>query len=155
MSRRAKHWSAVHDILATVLKRVATPEEIAGYSVWTFWDDEVGETIARRAQPAHFRDGVLVVSVANHAWIQELQFMKEAIRDKLNTRLGRPVIRDLYFASGKISTPVATVATEPQALPRGSAVIEVPPIEDAALRGAMERILDARARRLPSGRKKP
>lgn len=153
MRRRAKRWSAVNDLLGGALKRVAPPRELAGYAVWAFWSEEVGAMIARNAQPSRFRNGVLVVTVANHSWIQDLQFMKEGIRDKLNARLGGPVIRDIQLECGKVIAPPAS-APRPRRLEGQTPVIEVPAINDGALRDAFARLLDARARRLQSGRKR-
>ena len=53
MRRRAKRWSPVNEILSNILKRVASAREIAGYTVWTFWDEAVGDTIAQRAYWLH------------------------------------------------------------------------------------------------------
>jgi predicted nucleic acid-binding Zn ribbon protein len=107
--------------------------------VWVFWDDVVGAAVAARAQPAGFRDGVLSVRVGGAAWMQELQFMKEDVRERLNARLGAELIRDIYFISGVVEPrrpappPAATAIedTEP---------VELPPIRDARLAEVFERI---------------
>ena len=154
MRRRAKRWSAVNEVLGTVLKRVVAPQKLAAYSVWTFWNDEVGETIARNAQPLHFRAVMLVVTVANHAWIQDLQFMKESIRDKLNARLGQALIRDIQLECGKVIAPPTSVP-EPRRLTGRAAVVDVAVINDSDVRDAFTRLLDARTRRLQPRRTRP
>jgi len=133
------------------LKRIDPDQQLRTYHLWTFWRDEVGELIARRAQPERVRNGILFVTVATHSWMQELQFQKEEIRERLNIRLGAELIRDIFFVSG-------TVAAEPDAparadepggnAPASGALIALPPIADPQLAAAFARLLDARARRL-------
>lgn len=150
--KRHARWAGVNDVLRTVLRRVASPAELAGYSVWTFWDEVVGERIARGAQPAHFRDGVLIVNVANHSLIQDLEFMKLTLRDKLNERLPQAVIREFAFVPGTVER--LSAAAHRTATPRpGATEIELPNIEDGNVRAAFTQLLAARARRIAGGSK--
>jgi hypothetical protein len=141
--------SPVADVLSRVLQRVDPEQELRVYHIWTFWDDEVGSAIARRAQPVRFRDGVLFVAVATHSWMQELRFMKDAIRDRLNARLGATLVRDIFFVSGQVESPPAADAAAPrEETPAGPNLIPLPPIADPELAGAFNRVVQARARRL-------
>jgi len=90
----------VADTLRRVLQRIDPDHRLEVYRLWTFWREEVGQAIAARAEPAGFRAGVLSVRVNSAAWMQELQFMKEELRERLNARLGADLIRDIYFVSG-------------------------------------------------------
>ena len=40
--------------------------------------------------------GVLFVAVDSAEWMQELQFLKHELRERLNARLGRPAVRTLF-----------------------------------------------------------
>jgi predicted nucleic acid-binding Zn ribbon protein len=141
--------SPVADVLTEVLQRVDPEQQMRAYRIWSFWNDEVGATIARRTQPARFRNGILFVTVATHSWMQELQFMKDTIRDKLNARLGAELVRDIFFISGTVETeppradaPAADVAGAPRRpLP------QLPALADPALAAAFTRLLEARAKR--------
>lgn len=126
------------------------------YAVWTFWNEEVGEAIARRAQPAEVRNGVLFVTVATHSWIQELRFMKEQIRERLNARLGAPLVRDICFESGSIaaSPPPRSVTPDPAAVRAEIGRIALPPIADAQLADAFTRLVEAHAKRAPARRER-
>ncbi len=142
--------SRVADVLSDVLKRVDPEQQMRVYSIWNFWADEVGELIARRAQPSGFRNGILFVTVATQSWMQELQFMKEKIRERLNTRLGAELVRDIFFASGTIE---AAPKDEPRETPLpGRALVALPPIADPSLATAFTRVVDARAQRLARSR---
>ena len=141
----------VADTLRRVLQRIDPDHRLEVYRLWTFWREEVGQAIAARAEPAGFRAGVLSVRVNSAAWMQELQFMKEELRERLNARLGADLIRDIYFVSGptrrepeeKAATE-ATQATADQATPA-----PIPRLSDPRLLAVFERIAKAHARRRP------
>ena len=149
MGSRSHPPSALRDVLSVVLQRVDTEQQLRVYDLWSFWNDEVGAAIARRAQPAHCRNGVLFVTVATHAWMQELQFLKETLRDRLNARLGAPLVRDIYFVSGAIEVqPAAEAATVEPATVSGNRFVPLPAIADPALAAAFARVIEARAKRV-------
>lgn len=146
--------SRVGDVLSDVLKRVDPEQQMDAYRIWTFWNDEVGAAIARRAQPSGFRNGILFVTVAAHSWMQELQFLKAKIRDQLNARLGTERVRDIYFVSGTVNAPSAADAPTPDMrVPPGRRFVPLPVMPDTALAEAFARVVDARARRLTQGRR--
>ena len=139
----------VTDPLHRLLQRIDPDKRLHVYRLWTFWEREVGEAIAARAQPASYRAGVLAVRVSSAAWMQELQFMKEEIRERLNARLGADLVRDIYFVSGSASEPKPAArsrqpvaATEKEAEP-----ITMPQLRDPRLAEVFERILRAHRRR--------
>ncbi len=54
-------------------------------------------TIAAHAHPERMKRGVLFVAVDSAEWMQELQFLKHELRERLNARLGRPAVRALFI----------------------------------------------------------
>jgi len=149
MKRPPQRPSPVADVLGDVLQRVDPEKQMRAYRLWSFWNDEVGATIARRAQPARVRNGILFVTVATHSWMQELQFMKDTIRDRLNARLGAALIRDIFFVSGGVDAGVesgAAPASVDNAPVEPSALPPLPALSDPALTAAFTRVLEARAR---------
>ena len=69
--------------------------------IWKVWDGVVGERIAEHARPSWIRKGVLMVKVTDSVWLQDLEFMAEMIREKLNSRLQREAIRKIRFKVGE------------------------------------------------------
>jgi hypothetical protein len=148
MKRPSGHPSRVGDVLGRVLQRVDPEQQLRVYGIWTFWNDEVGEPIARRAQPARFRDGLLFVTVASHSWMQELHFLKDSLRDRLNARLGTDLVHDIVFISGSVENePEVPQAEDVGPIP-AQPLIALPPIADAVLAEAFARVMRARAKRL-------
>ena len=88
----------VGDVLRGALRRLPDAQRLADHALWTHWDAVVGPTLARHARPERLRRGVLVVAVDSAEWMQELQFLKHELRERLNARLGRAVVRDLFLA---------------------------------------------------------
>ena len=80
--------------------------------------------------------------------------MKDAIRDRLNARLGSDLVRDLFFISGTIEPPEPAPAAPPVAdiAPSSARLVALPPIADATLASAFARIIEARARRIAQTR---
>jgi hypothetical protein len=137
-----------------VLQRVDPDKQLHAHTIWTFWDDEVGPAIARRAQPARFRNGILFVTVATHSWMQELQFIKDELRERLNKRLDGEVVRDIFFHSGTIE---AGAETPDEGLPASLPdvhLVPLPAIGDSDLADAFARVVQARARRLAGKKNK-
>ena len=136
--------SSLAEPLARLLQRIDPSHRLEAYRLWLFWDEVVGEGIARRARPRRMRDGVLFVTVESHAWMQELQFLKEEIRERINARLGAPLVSDLFFVSGRVHPPQAR--QEPQASTPVS-VPDVPATGHADIDAAFARLVRAYARR--------
>jgi hypothetical protein len=137
-------------VLERIFQRIDPPDRRGIYRIWFFWNEEVGEAIAARAQPAGYHRGVLSVRVTSHAWMQELQFLKEDIRQRLNARLGREQIRDIYFVAGspdiRSRGVESTGGPPPDSLAEEQAV-PIPPLRDHRLTEAFERVAQAHARR--------
>ena len=143
--RRSQHPSRLGDALKSVLQRIDPDKCLKAYRVWVFWAEEVGEAIATRAQPAELRGGLLSVRVNSPAWMQELHFMKDTIRERLNSRLGEELIRDIRFVAGPV---VGRPNIGPVPAPSDTAATsKLPPINDPELAAIFTRIADTHARR--------
>jgi predicted nucleic acid-binding Zn ribbon protein len=88
----------VADALRAALSRLPIAQRIADHALWAEWEAVVGPTLARHARPERLRHGVLLVEVDSAEWMQELQFLKHELRDRLNARLGRRAVREVFLA---------------------------------------------------------
>lgn len=70
--------------------------------IWKIWDGVVGKKIARHARPSSIKKGVLLIKVTDSVWVQELEFMAETIKERLNSKLQREAIKKVRF---KVGTP--------------------------------------------------
>jgi predicted nucleic acid-binding Zn ribbon protein len=65
--------------------------------IWRIWEDAVGPVVARNARPLWIKKGLLRVKVSEPIWLQELGLSEQAIRERLNEKLGRPAVHKIEF----------------------------------------------------------
>ena len=103
MGKKDSFSDKVGDILETSLKRLDPSGKLQEYGVWPIWNETVGTLIARNAQPEKIRHGTLFVKVTGPTWMQQLQFMKEMMIEKLNERLEKQIVKNIFFIVGKVN----------------------------------------------------
>jgi predicted nucleic acid-binding Zn ribbon protein len=69
------------------------------------WNRAVGAAIARNAQPAAFKQRLLIVHVSSSVWLQELHFQKAALIERVNHEAGRIILDDIQFKVGPLAAP--------------------------------------------------
>jgi predicted nucleic acid-binding Zn ribbon protein len=153
MAKKNPQLEHVGAVLDQSLKRLDLAPRLDEYSVWPIWNEIVGKTIARNAQPEKIRNGTLFIKVTSPVWMQQLQFMKTMIADRLNQRLKQDIVKNIFFMVGRID------ATEEEALaqPRANQTSEtaerevneefLTSIDDAKIRDAFKKLLKSFARR--------
>lgn len=94
---------ALADIFQDSLGRIGLGERLREMEIWRIWGEAVGPAIALRAQPNRIINGVLTVVVSSGPWMQELSFFKETLKEKLNSRLGDSVIKEIVLRSGRVA----------------------------------------------------
>jgi len=140
-------------VLDDLIDRLAFRERLREHAVWNVWAEVVGPLLASRTEPLRIEDGKLFVRVANSTWMQELQFLKDEIRHRLNHRLGAQIVREIFLVMGagkrhKRKDP------DPKIHPVDESAIGalVPAIGQPEIEAAVRRLARARARRLgPAG----
>lgn len=137
----------VSDLLASVFHGKPAEKRLKEGKIWLVWDSAVGEQIASRARPVSFRDGVLTVAVANAPWMQQLNFLKKGIMEKLNARIGEDLVREIFLKAGRNEPPSVQVHTRKRKLRplSGEEKLRIAeqsaPIEDQELREAFASLL--------------
>jgi len=98
----------LRSILEKTLKNLEIDVPLKRYSIWGAWKEIVGDSIARQTQPRAIRNRILFIDVSHSTWIQQLQFLKPELLEKINDFLGEPLIQDIRFKLGKISPTLST-----------------------------------------------
>ncbi len=106
MSPRRPHSfpTGVSSILGSLLSKKKFKKRMEECRVVEIWDDVVGDAIAAQTQPIGISKGVLKVTVTDHAWLQQLQFLKHDISNKLNDALKVDLVENIYFQIGKVAS---------------------------------------------------
>ena len=144
--------AAVGRLLADTFHGTPLELRLSEARIWQTWDEVVGSQIAAQARPNAIRDGVLTVLVASAPWMQQLNFLKGEIRERLNSQLGAELVRDIYLKAGKPSRPTETsipftIPDRPLTPDECAAIAAtVAAITDTYLREACQRLLTTHQR---------
>lgn len=139
----------VGSILADLVQRLDYKERLREHEVWNVWREVVGDLLASKAEPARIEAGKLFVKVSNSTWMQELQYLKDDVRRRLNERLGAPLVRDIHLVlgSGRRGRP-RDAAAKIHPVDENTIAALVPPLGKPDIEASLRRLARARARRL-------
>ena len=150
---------AISDLLDTAFHGKPAEKRLQEGKIWLVWDSAVGRQIAAKARPVSFRDGVLTVAVVNAPWMQQLTFLKKGMIDKLNERLGRDLVHDIYLKAGvpppipHQAKPAKKTVCQPTEEETRQIWEQTASISDPELREAFARVLarelETRHRKIP------
>jgi hypothetical protein len=105
---------SIRSILEKTLKTLEIDVPLKTYSIFGAWNEIVGESVASHSQPHSIRNRILFINVTHPTWMQQLQFLKPTLLEKVNDFLGESLIQDIRFKLGKISP---TLPVPPRTLP--------------------------------------
>lgn len=102
MRRRKKQaqLQSIGEVLFSVLKKRGMTSKIEENALVKLWPMAVGPQIASKTKPDCFRNGTLFVKTISSVWVQQLHFIKEEIREKLNQLSGKSAIKEIRFLVG-------------------------------------------------------
>lgn len=92
----------VGDILQETLKRRNIPIDCRDQEIVTGWEKTVGPVIFQQTRPEKIRNKTLYLKVSTPIWMQQLQFMKTELIEKVNTALGKEAVNNIFFNVGAI-----------------------------------------------------
>ena len=96
---------SIGDVLFSILKKRGMTSKIEENALRKLWPKAVGTQIASQTQPDSLRNGTLFVKTVSSVWVQQLHFMKEEIREKLNELSGKAAIKEIRFLIGHTLVP--------------------------------------------------
>lgn len=99
--QKSRFPTPVATLLAETFRGKPLEKRLGEAEIWRVWEAAVGPQIASKARPSGFRDGVLTVMVTSAPWMQQLNFMKRDIAERLNGILGKSLVREIYLKSGR------------------------------------------------------
>jgi hypothetical protein len=95
-----KNLQPIGDILSKAFQKRGMTTRFREFNIVRLWPKAVGEKIAVQTQPDGWREGTLFVRTTSSVWVQQLHFMKDEIRSKLNALAGKTVVWDIRFSVG-------------------------------------------------------
>jgi hypothetical protein len=103
----------IRSILEGTLKALEIDVPLKSYSILGAWKEIVGEPVALHTQPRTIRNRILFIDVSHPTWIQQLQFLKPTLLEKINNFLGESPIQDIRFKLGKIPPAIPSPSKTP------------------------------------------
>jgi hypothetical protein len=99
--------------LGKMLKARGLESRLSEYRVLGQWEKAVGAVIARHARPQSVRGKKLTLVVDSPAWMQQLSLLKPELLEKMNTNLGRDLIREITLKLGEVAFSAAPEEAPP------------------------------------------
>lgn len=92
-------------ILTTVLRQCRHDLQQDPDRLKQIWNRAAGAVIASNAQPAAFKQRLLIVHVSSSVWLQELYYQKAALIERVNLEAGQIILDDIRFKVGPLAAP--------------------------------------------------
>ena len=141
--------SSAADVLTALVARLEFRDRLQQYSVFPLWAEVVGAELARRTEPLRIEEGKLFIRVDGSAWMQEIAFLKDEIRERLNRRAGASLVREIFLVVGRVRRHAKTKkGRELHPVDENEIAAMVPPLGRPELEAALRRVARARGRRL-------
>jgi predicted nucleic acid-binding Zn ribbon protein len=103
-----KKFAIGSEVLQSLFENGKSPlsEQFMRWKLWAKWEEVVGPTIAKNAEPVGFNRGVLYVWVRNSTWMQQMIFMKDPMRETINKKFQSNFVKMIKFTLDRREVPL-------------------------------------------------
>lgn len=84
-------------VLSDLIRKFGYEDKLREVDAVKLFNEVAGEKIAEHCQAIKITDGRLILRVSDPIWRQQLVFLKGDLIAKLNARLGKSVVKDIYL----------------------------------------------------------
>src|SRR5271157_925132 len=98
--KQQAQMQSIGEVLFSILKKRGLTSKLEENALIKLWPKAVGPQIASKTKPDCLRNGTLFVKTISSVWVQQLHFIKEEIREKLNQLSGKSTIKEIRFLVG-------------------------------------------------------
>ena len=88
---------SIGDALAGFFRSQGMEKRLREADIVRLWREIAGETISSRTEAQKVKDGILYVKVIDAAWRNELTYLRMELRNKLNEKVGKNLLKDIRF----------------------------------------------------------
>lgn len=95
------------EVLQSLFENGKSPlsDQFLRWKLWAKWEEVVGPTISKNAEPVGFQRGVLIVWVRNSSWMQQMIFMKDHMREAINHKFNNNFVKYIRFTLDRRDVP--------------------------------------------------
>jgi predicted nucleic acid-binding Zn ribbon protein len=112
--KRSAQLTAAADVLQGLLQN--SKNQLAdGFLRWRLeqqWSEIVGATIAEQTLPCAMENGILYIWVKHSAWMQQLWYFQEPIKEKVNSHVGRKLVHQVRFTLSRRAAMTASESSQ-------------------------------------------
>lgn len=90
-------------VLQQAIKASRIDVDLDAHRLWQKWGGVVGPAIGENTRPEAIKGKLLIVNVSSAPWMQQLQFLKPELIEKLNEALGKELVGDIRFKIGPVN----------------------------------------------------
>lgn len=104
---KKKKFAVGSEVLQSLFENGKSPlsEQFMRWKLWARWEEVVGPTIAQNAEPVGFQRGTLFVWVRSSAWMQQMVFMREHIKNTINQKFENNFVKYIKFTLDRRDVP--------------------------------------------------
>ncbi|MGH7205662.1 MAG: DUF721 domain-containing protein [Nitrospiraceae bacterium] len=102
--RRGGFFAPISSILTNLAPRFGMEAKLLEWRLRRHWSEIAGEQIASHTRPDQIRFKKLYLIVENSVWLQQLMFLKPTLLAKINEAADSPLVSDIIFRVGEISS---------------------------------------------------
>lgn len=105
--KRQSQLTASADVLQALLQNRKGPltEQFVRWRVWNAWPEVVGAEIAKNTLPVGYLKGTLYIWVKSGPRMQELLFLLDSLRDRINKFAGAHWVKSIRLTLDRKSVP--------------------------------------------------
>ena len=92
-----KGSASIGDALASLIKDLGIGKKIREAEAMEMWTKVVGKQIAEVTTPLKIENGKLFITVTRAAWRNELVYLKDEIKDKINAALKQDIVKEIVL----------------------------------------------------------
>lgn len=94
---KRKEAQALSEILDEILRENHLDIGLDGARARAAWKETMGEAVDKCTMALYFANGTLHVKLSSAVLRNELFMNRRTLIDRLNTHIGRPIIKNIYF----------------------------------------------------------
>ncbi len=87
----------VGDIADEALRGLLPAEKHGEYRVALAWAKAVGPELAAKTRPVRLAKSTLTVATENNVWANQLGYMSDELRERLNAEIGEELVEHIRF----------------------------------------------------------
>ena len=89
----------ISSVIKSVVSKLNIESKINSSKLFNHWQEIVGSEISKKAKPEKLTRGLLFVSVTTSTWANELSLMSGQLVDKINSYIGKEIVKEIRFRS--------------------------------------------------------